>query len=277
MLKIRPSFLIIILSFLFSACEKEYSIEGNLAGGTALFSYPGSPGACINTNVTGTYQAGTALSTTNTITIDVVVTNIGSYLVSTPVVNGMSFKGSGSFTTTGSQTILLTGSGVPIAPGTFSFSPGSNGCSFAISVDPSTGAINFLSCTIDGTATTFNLNLSGIKVDPTSFGLGGEETVAINTPLFLLGLTRTPAIATGTYNQLSLANPNTFCFVSYDDGVSLKAWETALAGQPGGFSVIVTDYSANRIQGSFSGTLYSDEGLGSGTKVVSGGLFSVPY
>lgn len=45
--------------------------------------------------------------------IDVNVTISGSYNISTPVVNGVKFSKSGTFTTTGVQTIELVGSGVP--------------------------------------------------------------------------------------------------------------------------------------------------------------------
>jgi len=202
----------------------------------------------------------------------VVVSSTGTYTVSTPTVNGISFTGTGAFTTTGSQTISLIGTGTPVAQGTFTYSPGNNGCTFSVTV-----LGDFLSCSIDGIATTFNFNLAGIIVDPTSMGLGGEATSAVNAPFFLIGLAKNPAITTGTYDQLSLTNQSTFCFVHTKTGFLLKHGKLHWQGQAGGFTVIVTSYTTNRIEGTFSGTLYSDEGLGTSSKVVTNGKFSVPY
>src|SRR5437762_3159379 len=106
MLKLKSSLLIAVLSILLYSCEKEYSLEGSKAGGTSVFTFTGAPGACINPVVTGTYTVGTALGATNTVTIAVDVTTPGTYIVSTATLKGISFTGSGSFTTIGAQTIV---------------------------------------------------------------------------------------------------------------------------------------------------------------------------
>ena len=134
-LKFNPSLLFVFLLPLLFSCNKEYSIEGNATGGSAIFTYSGSPGACTDAIVTGNYQAGNAMDMNNKVTLSVNVSIIGSYYITTPTVNGIYFSGSGIFTTPGLQTIMLTGSGVPIAGGTYDISPGLNGCDFPVTID----------------------------------------------------------------------------------------------------------------------------------------------
>ena len=101
-------------------------------GGSAAFTVN-----CTGAVFAGTYQAGTALSGANTVTLNVTVTAIGTWSVSTsPAVNGITFTGSGTFTATGAQTIVLTGSGTPTATGTFTFTVtgGTGTCSFQCTI-----------------------------------------------------------------------------------------------------------------------------------------------
>lgn len=86
-------------------------------GGNAVFTV-----TCTGATPSGTYVAGTALTASNTITLNVNVTTIGTWNVTTaPAVNNMTFTGTGTFTATGAQAIILTGSGTPTAAGTFTF------------------------------------------------------------------------------------------------------------------------------------------------------------
>jgi hypothetical protein len=98
------------------------------AGGSSAFTFN-----CTGATPVGSYVAGTALTTANTITLNVNVTLIGSWSVTTaPAVNGIIFSNTGNFATTGAQTIVLTGSGTPTAAGTFTFSVtgGTGTCTF---------------------------------------------------------------------------------------------------------------------------------------------------
>jgi hypothetical protein len=80
-------------------------------GGSSVFTV-----TCTGATPVGTYVAGTPLTAANTITLNVTVTNVGSWSVTTaPAVNGITFSGTGTFTATGAQTIVLTGSGTPTA------------------------------------------------------------------------------------------------------------------------------------------------------------------
>lgn len=68
---------------------------------------------CSTIVVNGTYKKGTALSSTNTITIKVNVSSVGFYNISTTLKNGVTFSTSGIFSSTGTQAVTLLGSGVP--------------------------------------------------------------------------------------------------------------------------------------------------------------------
>lgn len=98
------------------------------AGGSAVFSI-----TCTGATPAGTYVAGTALTSSNTITLNVSVTTVGTWSVTTsPAVNGIIFSGTGTFAATGAQTITLTGTGTPTAAGTntFTVTGGSATCTF---------------------------------------------------------------------------------------------------------------------------------------------------
>jgi len=100
------------------------------AGGSAVFTFN-----CAGATPSGTYVAGTALTATNSVTLNVSVTTVGTWSVNTgPAVNGITFSGTGTFTTTGAQTIILTGSGTPTAAGTnaFNVTGGNGACTFQV-------------------------------------------------------------------------------------------------------------------------------------------------
>ncbi|MEO7311615.1 MAG: hypothetical protein ABIX01_14520 [Chitinophagaceae bacterium] len=131
-------FLVGIAVFFFT-CKKEYSYEGGIvsgtSSGTAVYTLSGAGGACTGALLSGQYYAGTALGPGNTVTLEADVTTIGTYMVSTATVNGIKFSGSGTFTVTGIQNMLLQGSGTPSSVGSFSFKPPVGaGCSFTIDV-----------------------------------------------------------------------------------------------------------------------------------------------
>jgi hypothetical protein len=124
----------------FGTCQKEYSYEGGnqngSSSGTAVYTLNGSGGSCIGSTVTGEYFADISLTQANTILLQVDVTTIGTYNLTTNNTNGIQFSAAGTFTNTGMQTITLTGSGTPVSVGSFTFTtPGSGGCSFTVEVN----------------------------------------------------------------------------------------------------------------------------------------------
>jgi hypothetical protein len=87
-------------------------VNGN-TNGTAGYSLISSSSGCIDVYVEGDYTKGTPLTSENKITIQVNVTKIGTWSLTTATTNGMKFSGSGTFNRTGVQTIILRGKGIP--------------------------------------------------------------------------------------------------------------------------------------------------------------------
>ncbi|MCW3080781.1 hypothetical protein [Segetibacter sp.] len=102
----------------------------------ATYSLAGTPGSCTTANVQGVYSTGIALTSANKVALQVNVTTLGSYTVSTIATGGMTFSGTGTFTALGPQTITLQGSGTPTVAGTNSIpvTAGSSTCSFSVNV-----------------------------------------------------------------------------------------------------------------------------------------------
>lgn len=179
--QLKHFFIFLLSGFLFTACEKELSEENGGTqtggiGGTAVFSLAGSPGNCTAALISGIYKVGTALDVSNTITISVNITTIGTYTISTNSLNGISFAGAGAFITTGEQTITLTGSGTALAAGTFAYAFGANGCSFSVTILPGAIATGNFRAKIDGTPWVADriaqgarisniINISGLGLD----------------------------------------------------------------------------------------------------------------
>ena len=107
------------------------------AGGAnpAVLTLAGAPGACMVSNTAGTYVVGVPLDISNSVTIGVDVTTLGTYTISTPVSNGLIFSGTG-VVAAGAQTITLTGTGTPVAAGPTNVVVivGTSTCSFTINV-----------------------------------------------------------------------------------------------------------------------------------------------
>ena len=145
LLKLKYLFSALAIACLFASCGKETSYEnggnpnnnngGGTSGGTAAFTLSGAPGNCTSAALNGGYTAGVALNDANTVTISVDVNTAGTYTISTGIIDGISFDVSGTFTTTGPHNVTLLGTGTPTSSGTFTFNPGTNGCSFSLMVN----------------------------------------------------------------------------------------------------------------------------------------------
>ncbi|MCJ7933449.1 MAG: hypothetical protein MUW56_07390 [Chryseobacterium sp.] len=100
-----------------ATCTVPVSVQPDIAG-YAL--------NCSSIEVNGTYLKGTTFTSSNNITVNVNVSSIGSYSISTGTVNGVSFSASGVFSTTGTQTITLAGNGIPTVNNDFTVTVTSN-------------------------------------------------------------------------------------------------------------------------------------------------------
>jgi len=117
-----------------STCTFEVQVKSD----SAEFTLQESMGKCMNDSVMGTYVKGVGLDTVSKATISVNVTVPGKYLVTTNIVNGYSFIGAGTFSSTGVQIIILYAEGIPINGGVdiFSVTAGTTSCSFEVTVLP---------------------------------------------------------------------------------------------------------------------------------------------
>lgn len=124
----------VIATNIASSCT--FSVTVQSSGGPATFTLDANAGSCSGAVSSGTYTAGTALTTSNTVLLNVTVATTGTYSISTNTVNGMTFSASGNFINMGQQQVSLVGSGTPAASGAFNFTAtaGTSTCTFSITV-----------------------------------------------------------------------------------------------------------------------------------------------
>jgi hypothetical protein len=129
----------LIGALLVVSCQKEYSYEGGIATAgmqPANYILEGAPNACFDFRLNGNYNPGHAMTIDNNVTVWLNVTSVGSYSITTNTIDGIRFSRSGTFTSTGSQELILAATGTPEKTGTFTFQPtsSSSSCSFAVIV-----------------------------------------------------------------------------------------------------------------------------------------------
>jgi hypothetical protein len=135
-----PFFL--LLAFLLTNCKKEYSYEGGADGGIPAGYELETIGEFCDGQLNGSYTAGTPLNNSDTYNLKVSVLTAGYFSISTQAVNGVVFRNSGRFTSTGIQAVTLTGYGTPLAVGNFLLTPiitgttatGRSACDFNLDV-----------------------------------------------------------------------------------------------------------------------------------------------
>jgi hypothetical protein len=104
-----------------TGCQKELSFEGSNTPAEGSLQSNVS-GDCLPKTVNGIYEAAIALTpATNTMTVQVNVTKTGLYTITTDTVNGYYFRGVGTFTALGANTITLRSNGTPFAAGVNNF------------------------------------------------------------------------------------------------------------------------------------------------------------
>jgi hypothetical protein len=90
----------------------------------------------MNDTVYGSYIKGITLDTSAKVKISLNVTTPGTYSITTNTVNSYKYSSSGTFSSTGNQTILLSASGTPVNSGTdvFTVTTQNSSCSFSVNV-----------------------------------------------------------------------------------------------------------------------------------------------
>ncbi|HEV7781025.1 MAG TPA: hypothetical protein VGO58_07145, partial [Chitinophagaceae bacterium] len=260
--------------------------------GPAVFTFPGSPGACTVATVAGTYVKGTPLTTTNTVTAQVNVTTLGSYTITTNTVAGMTFSKSGVFTIPGIQTVILNGAGNPSVAGTHTFTIGTGGCTFeVIATNPPAGA-GIYNCKIDGVYTSFTDRAEARTLD--DFWSPAKPYLYLNgytgppdgnvVPQFQIFITKNDdsPIGTGTYNENGIITPGYRIEIDYtvqNPDLSTTIWNTSSTLFPPPnppFTIIVTQVTATRVKGTFSGKLTNPFQGSTLIKTITEGSFDLP-
>jgi hypothetical protein len=192
---------LLLSALFFISCKKEYSVE-NGAGTTATFTYDGAPNNCLVPAVQGSYLTGTALDASNTVSLAVNVTKLGTYSVSTNSINGITFSGTGTFTVLGSQNIDLTGTGTPVAQGPYAFKATANGCTFTVDVIGAGPAAVYTYTSTTGDCT--GPAVAGAYASGTV--LGATNTVDLKVNVTTAG---TYTVTTNTANGVSFSGSGT--------------------------------------------------------------------
>jgi len=247
----------------------------------AVYTLGGAPSGCTGFSLLGNYDVGVAMNSSNTATIDVNVTGLGSYSISSTAVNGVTFNATGVFTTTGPQQVTLYASGTPSASGSFdnNVSNGSQSC--VLSVTYTGAATDFITCDMNGVFTTFNIGASAglsnsagfpiLSIDGNSFAVGTDPTINIQ-----IGNINGGSINPSTYdvNQIAIGFLVSCDFFDASSINYTMASDPINQNQNPGFTVTITSMSGSRCVGTFSGTL---KDAGGNPIVITNGIFNVPF
>lgn len=234
---------------------------------------------CGTAIVNGNYVKGVALTTSNTVDIQVTVDTPGPYSISNTV-NGMTFVASGTFPAPGPQTITLAGSGTPVDEGTstVSLTSGTSPCSFEVFVlfgvpTPASGHWQFT----EG-ATTYEGEFLETITDQTAvptttfYCYGESETGDVFEMIFGdlaggIGMNETYSAS-----PVPTGNIGIFSYV----GPVPKSYYADFSIADNTFSIIVTghDTATKTITGTFAGKVEDEAG---NLKEITNGTFSVTY
>lgn len=274
----RFTLLILATLFIFS-CQKEFEIDGMTPpppSGPATFIWEGAPGVCATAIVGGNYAAGTALDSSNRVTIVVNVSTPGTYSVTTDTANGIRFSGSGSFSGTGPQSLVLYGSGTPIAAVAAIFSAGANACSFTINTGAGNPSSDFLRAKLDGVQKEFN-DLASAEWNADTLSIGGR-VVGTVFEVFAIDIIGTTSLVTGVYQEEgAVPGATVFSEAAYttDSGDIWYVDANAPTPRTNPFKVTITNISPTRVEGTFEGGLWNSGG-GTTQLTVTEGAFSLP-
>lgn len=214
-----------------TACKCGINVLSDQAG-KAVFTFDGSPGNCVNMVFNGNYYANIGMDVTNTLVMRVNVTKVGTYSVATNAANGITFSASGTFITTGPQTITLTASGTPTLSVTTAFVPntGTVSCNFYLSILPTPPPAVFMLSGAPGNCNP--ATVSGIF--KATKPLGAADMVTIQVNVTTAGVYN---ISTTTVNGFSFSGKGVFTNTGVQN-VKLYANGTPQATQLTNFSFI---------------------------------------
>lgn len=161
----------LIFTFFHSCTNDVGSFE---AGPVASYTYSSSAPV-----IAGIYVVSRQMNNSNTVTFQVNVTARGKYTVRTATQAGVYFEASGEFTTTGQQSLVLYGKGIPTSAGTYTFSAGSNGSnSFGITILANMPPATFTYAGAPGACSP--ASVSGLYAAGIAMGAGNYVDLTVN-------------------------------------------------------------------------------------------------
>lgn len=230
-------------------------------------------------NPDGLYEVGTQLNCANTVDIDINVTGLGPFSITTTA-NGMTFSASGTFTTLGVQTITLVGSGTPLIAGPTNIPiPGTTPCSFSITVDAAP-TIDWQFTKTNAPSTIFRgqTDIAQLVPNGTSviFGIDGSNSIGADALLIVISDVNGTITAGETYSTSALPTGN-FAVFSYDFPTSCSdtlSADFSVTGVSMTFTVTTHNVATSTITGTFTGTAKNSAGQ---TININGGTFRGTY
>ena len=168
-----------------STCTFSITVQPSGGGNPAVYTLNVNAGACSGATYAGTYTAGTPLTGTNAVLLNVTVITPGTYTITTNTVNGMTFSGTGTFIIAGSQPVVLIGSGTPTVSGAFNFTAtaGISTCTFSITVNGTVLNSEYILYT---PYSNFSQRLVGGTAADTLYIKVGPNTITINSLNYLI-------------------------------------------------------------------------------------------
>jgi hypothetical protein len=244
----------------------------------ATFTY--SPADCSGAQLSGTYTAGVATSQSNTVSLSINVSTIGSYTVSTNQANGVTFQGTGLLNTAGSQSLILYAVGTPTIAGIFNYTITGAGsaCTFSVTYDGAPN--NFITCDIDGVFTTFNVGATaGLdnSAGPSILSIDGSSSSTTTDPSISLQVIKSlgGSITAGTFDVNQLVT-GIAVSCDYFDATNIDfaaVTDAQNQNQNPAFTITITSITTTRCIGTFEGPVKDSQG---NTKIITNGIFNVP-
>ncbi len=191
---------------LFFSCQDKY-LMGVIPSATGSLKSD-STGSCLSETISGVFIAGKEMNDTNYLQVGVNVKSTGKYTIKSTTVNGYSFSASGSFNTTGLNTVKLAATGKPVTAGANNFSVNfdTSVCKITIIVLPVGSAPAPAAVfTLSGTTSCLNDTLSGNYVK--GITLDTSSKVVISLTVTVAGTYR---ISTDTVNGYKFSAVGTF-------------------------------------------------------------------
>jgi len=237
-MKIQSLFLCLVGTLIFlSACQKEKSFESGTSPSAGLLQSDVS-GDCLPKTINGVYEEGKVLvADSNTIDVTVNVTQAGSYTVYTDTVNGFYFRGTGTFSGTGTKTVKLTGNGTPVNDGisNFTVTYTTSQCIVPVTVVPAGSSSTQAVYTLSGSPNVcMNFSVAGTYV--VNAAMTPANTVTININVTTAG---TYSLTTATSNGITFSGTGTLTalgaqtIVLTASGVPVAAGPTNFVVDPG--------------------------------------------